>query len=644
MARPRTPKRDRGTPEATRASPSAAAAPGQPRAATPPPPLARDRRAWAALLVLVFVVARAWGVPFGEPVADDFDHLHHVLFSADRSWLGGGGSASFWRPLAYQGYYQLFTGVILAHPAWIAVLHTLLAAVAMLAVYDALRRRVAPEVALLAAVSPWLIESARALLVVPVHIVDLGLIVFSALAWRAAAAGRLAWALAALAAALLCKETAVVTALVLPWLAPRGRPRRAWFALSAAVALGWGVLYVVVRSRLALELPHGLEAGLAAGRLLDPARILWALSGTWRAWASLPMASSPADGVVLGALLALLLGAAVALGTQRAARARLSAVRGVVAPALAWGVLATATLVTVHPVWSPERVVFAALGFSAALMVTLACVRPTLALAALALQLVMFVRAPAAPSHVTREAPQSGAFVDFERLARLQRLMREARTTLRTAWPALPAGARVAMLHPPFMADYAAGDKALQVWYRDSTFHWVRWNEMAADEARSLTAAMEFQEDAEPQFRKVEPEALHSLFEALALVRAERFPEAAAILGVADVQLTDPLAHHVRGRIWGLRAWCLASQGQVRAGDSLARASLAIAPENADGHLTMAALHTGHGDYAQGLAHLDTLETWYPGYPVAVEMRKAILARRQQAMGSGPPSPPIRPR
>ena len=36
----------------------------------------------------------------------------------------------------------------------------------------------------------------------------------------------------------------------------------------------------------------------------------------------------------------------------------------------------------------------------------------------------------------------------------------------------------------------------------------------------------------------------------------------------------------------------------------------AIAPENADGHLTMAALHTGHGDHAQGLAHLDTLQAW----------------------------------
>ena len=595
----------------------------------------RDVWAWASLAVLALVLARAWGVPFGEPVADDFDHLHHVLFSTDRSWWGGGGSASFWRPLAYQGYYGAFTGLILSQPAWVTVVHTLLAAVAILAVYDALRGRVSRSVAALAAASPWLLESSRALLVVPVHIVDLGLIVFSALAWRAAAAGRLAWSLAALLAALLCKETAVVTALVLPWLIPPGGHKRAWFLGTAALTVAWGVAYAVVRSRLALELPHGLETGLAAGRLLEPARALWAISGTWRAWASLPIAGTPADGLVLGALLALLGVSAIALGTDRAARARLAGARAVFLPALAWGVLATGTLVSVHPVWSPERVVYAAVGLSTAVFVGLSCARPSFAFAALSLQLVMFALAPAAPTRVTRNAPQSGAFVDFERLARLQRLMREARTTLRQAYPQLPSGARVAMLHPPFMADYAAGDRALQTWYRDSTLHWVRWNEMADDEARSLTAAMEFQEDADPQFRRVEPEALRTMFEARELVRAERFAEAAAILGVADVQLTDPLAHHVRGRIWGLRAWCLASAGQVRAGDSLARASLAIAPENADGHLTVAALHNGRQEWAQSLAHLDTLETWYPGYPVAVEMRKAILARMR---ASAPPS------
>jgi hypothetical protein len=585
--------------------------------------LLQDRWAWAALAVLALVIARAWGVPFGEPVADDFDHLHHVLFSADRSWLGGGGSHSFWRPLAYQGYYGAFTGVILSHAAWITVVHTALAAVAILAVYDTLRRQVAAPVAAIAAVSPWLLESARALLTVPVHIVDLGLIVCSALAWRAAAAGRLALSLAALAGALLCKETAIVTAMVLPWLAPAGR-RRAWFTGGAGLAAVWAVTYALVRTRLALELPHELEAGLGASRLLDPVRFTWAVSGTWRAWASLPLAPSPADGLVLGALLAVTGLAATVFVTSPAARARFTAVRGLVWPALSWGALATATLVTVHPVWSPERVVFTAVGLSPAWFVTLACARAGFAAAGLAVQLGMFALAPAPPARVTRAAPESGAFVDFERLSRLQRLMREARTAIRREYPMLRTGARVAMLHPPLMADYAAGDRALQVWYRDSTLRWVKWNEMAEDEARSLDAALEFQEHADPPFRRVEPVALQTMFAARDLVRAERFADGAEVLRLADMQLTDPLAHHVRGRIWGLRAWCLASMGRVREGDTLARASLAIAPENADGHLTIAAMHNGRREWRRSLAHLDTLETWYPGYPVAVEMRRAI--------------------
>ena len=598
-------------------------------------PLARDRWAWASLTVLVLVLARAWGVPFGEPVADDFDHLHHVLFSADRSWWGGGGSASFWRPLAYQGYYGALTGVILSQPAWVTVLHTALAAVTILAMFDALRRRVAAPVAALAAVSPWLLESSRALLAVPVHIVDLGLIVFSALAWRAAASGRLVLALVSLAGALLCKETALATAAVLPFLAPSGRTRRAWFIGAAAVAAAWAMAYAAVRARLALELPHGLEAGLGPGMFLDPSRYSWAASGTWRAWASLPRTASPADGPVLAVLLALLGGAIVLFATNAAARARLGALRGLLLPALAWGAAATLALVAVHPVWSPERVVFAALGLGTALIVTLASARRAFAVAAVLLQVTMFALAPSPPASVTRAAPDSGAFVDFERLARLQRLMLEARTTLRHEYPTLKRGAHVAMLHPPFMADYASGDKALQVWYRDSTLRWVRWEEMAQDDARTLDAAMEFQEHAKPPFRRVEPAALRTLFASRELVRADRYAEAADSLALADSRLTDPEAHHVRGRIWGLRAWCLASSGRVREAESLARASLAIAPENADGHLTIAAMHNGRSEWRQSLAHLDTLETWYPGYPIAVAMRRAIHER----MASTPQAP-----
>ena len=123
---------------AKRAGPAPSAPPSTPPA--PLPPLLRDPWLWAALSTLVLLVARSWGAPFGEPVADDFDHLHHAMFSRQHSWLGAGGSDSFWRPLVYEGYYGLLQGVIRTHPAWITVLHVALLAIAVALAYDVARR------------------------------------------------------------------------------------------------------------------------------------------------------------------------------------------------------------------------------------------------------------------------------------------------------------------------------------------------------------------------------------------------------------------------------------------------------------------------------------------------------------------------
>jgi tetratricopeptide (TPR) repeat protein len=231
---------------------------------------------------------------------------------------------------------------------------------------------------------------------------------------------------------------------------------------------------------------------------------------------------------------------------------------------------------------------------------------------------------------VTRAAPERGAFVDFERLARLQRLMVEARTTLKREFPQLPPHAGVAMLHPPFQADYAAGDRALQVWYADSTLRWVRWESMAAAEARGLAGAMEFQEDTRPQFRRIEPEALRLLFDAGTLQHEEKWAASLDTLRRADALQRDREAHHFLGRVEGLEAWCLGGMGRLAEAESTARQSLVIAPENADGHLTLAAIHNGRAEWAQSLAQLDTLQTWYPNYEAAVMMRRGVLESMRQ--------------
>ena len=173
---------------------STKAVPGPPRPGlsrtVAPPAWWRDPWAWAGLLAVAPLVLHSLGAPLGVPCADDFYHLHHALFSPRQTWLDNGGSLSYWRPLAYQGYYGLLSNVILAWPLAIAALHVALLALAVLLLYRTARRFMPGPWAASAASFPVLAESTRALITVPIHFVDVGLIVFSALALHEAAAGR----------------------------------------------------------------------------------------------------------------------------------------------------------------------------------------------------------------------------------------------------------------------------------------------------------------------------------------------------------------------------------------------------------------------------------------------------------------------
>ena len=105
---------------------------------------------------------------------------------------------------------------------------------------------------------------------------------------------------------------------------------------------------------------------------------------------------------------------------------------------------------------------------------------PGLVAGLVALRLAAFAASPGTPLIVTAKAPQTGAFVDFEHLVRLQRLMRDTRQALKERYPTLPAGSAASYYYLPPGTEYAfGGHKALQGSSRrrpsSRTAHALRW-------------------------------------------------------------------------------------------------------------------------------------------------------------------------
>ena len=124
-------------------------------------------------------------------------------------------------------------------------------------------------------------ESTRTLVSWPSQFVDVGLYFFSAVAVHETARRRLPSALMSTLLALLCKELAVIPALLLPWF-PDGRPRaerRRWAIAFGALIVVWAAAYLAVRRVAVLHLPHGLEQDPGLLRTPLPRRLAWALGG-----------------------------------------------------------------------------------------------------------------------------------------------------------------------------------------------------------------------------------------------------------------------------------------------------------------------------------------------------------------------------
>ena len=631
--------------QATKAPPPKPA----PAPLAPPPPLHRDRWAWLSVLAVLPIVIHAWGAPLGEAVAEDFDFLHRVLFSKTHTLLDGGGSSAFWRPVAHQLYYETFGGLILNHPGVLAALHVLMLAFASLLLYRSVRRVWPGPAAMVVATFPLLSESTRTVISWPSHFVELGVWMFTALAIHETVARRLWSTLIAVLAALLCKEVAVVAAVMLPWmpgLGPRGlKSRLRWTGALAVLTGAWALAYVTIRHNAHMVLPHGLETrtDVAATPLLS--RLWWAAANSVRALFSLPAVETPwAQPVMIAAAVLFALALLVVL-----VRVRSAGLRGLVqhrflplgAWGFAWFVAASVTLVPIFPIWAPNRSGYGSLGFGALAAALAAAAHPALLAALVALRLTAFALSPGPPAIIVDRVPQAGAFMDFERLARLQMLMRETRLMLKANFPTLPPGSQVGQHYLPRLAEYAyGGSKALQVWYRDSTMRWVRYADFIPHPEQPLAVIAEFQPHSKPQMAPVNTEAMRSFLAALDSMNKQNFTFGLRGLARAESLQRDSTARVFRGEIWGERASCLVFMLRPAEAADWAIRGTALWPENVYAQFALGCLAYQRGDLEVAVTKLDSVLRFSSTYSAAREVRKRALEAIAERDRRRPPARP----
>lgn len=579
-------------------------------------PTWRSPWAWASVLAVLPLVLHSLGAPLGEPFADDFDYLHRILLEGGSSFFDGCGSVLYWRPLGRQVYFGLLSPLIVTRPAWVAVIHFVAMATAALLLYRAFRTGWPGMWAAAAATFILFAESTRMLTAWPSHFMDLGALLSIALAIHEAARRRLWSAALAIVASLMFKEVGVLAAVLVAWI-PMAGPwpaarRRVWTIVLAATVGVWGIAYLVVTRTAGLTLPHNYGSGVHPETL--PTRLVWAVWNSLRAQFSLEADRGPWDLWVGVALLAIAAGAAWRFAAEGAARQRLGAARGWIAWGLVWFLAGVVPLAEVWPAWAPYRSDFGGIGLGVALVGVCGAAGSWVLGALVALRIVAFALSPGPPAAIAVLPTETGAAFDFTRLVRLERFVSEARTTLTKAHPTLPHGSLVAQHYLPQMTEYAlSGDKALQVWYRDTTLRWVRFETFQKNPDLPVAAVVEYQPHLARQFAIVDPGAMRALFVSLDDSRRGEWRPALVAIERADSLQKDRGAGVFLGTVGGKRAVIELALGDTAKAEQQAWVAEADWPDNPDSRFVLANIRFSQHRFRETVALLDTLLAFNPG-------------------------------
>jgi len=403
------------------------------------------------------------------------------------------------------------------------------------------------------------------------------------------------------------------------------------------VLVGWGLATLAVRRAAHMELPQRIAGSSEAVNATWLERLAWALGGSLRALASLPQARGPHD--LLAGAIALALGIAAALlfWLGRHARERLARRAPACIWGLAWFALATAALAPIYPSWQPNRSQFGGVGLGVAATAGLGAAHPALAALLVAGRLAALELSPGPAREVSDDAPEAGAFMDYERLSRLQRFMRSARLALTGRQPPLPRGAIVVQHNLPRGVEYAfGGDHALQVWTRDANARWIRFEAFQANPKIAASALLEGTWGHDPPAALVEPDAMRELFRAQSLAREERWPELLAVLDRADSLQRDPHAVPFQVTSGSWRAAAEMKLGRPGVAEGIVRPLLALRPSDALSRQVLALALAARGRFADAAAELDSLDRMRPHEPATPGVRAEVERLRSEAARGAP--------
>jgi len=289
----------------------------------------------------------------------------------------------------------------------------------------------------------------------------------------------------------------------------------------------------------------------------------------------------------------------------------------------------------VFPTWGSFRSAFGMVGLGVALSAALGAAGSRWLGALVALRILSFAISAGPPAAVTGKLREAGPALNFQTLARLQRLVRDTRRVLEQRFPTLPRGSTVSYYYLPEWSEFAYQEsRALQLWYRDTTLRWISFAEFEADRGRRVTTFIEFQPSefqaaGRPQIALVEPGAVRSYLAASDSIAGWGYQGALRSLARADSLQGDGEAIVFRGSVAGARATCLLGLGREDEAMREARRCVAMWPRSPDGRYVIAVIAFRHGRWDEAAAEVDTMLGFSPADERGQILRQKILEARR---------------